>query len=349
MNIIVRELKLFTRSGGWLMAILMALVTVFTIGLAVSGEMHSIPIGISGDKSYSSVFIDKFNTEEFNPIIIDSANVNSLLTQGTIRSAITCTQISPDEYEVIIYIDVTDQVLKEQMKHLITSYIYEVLNPEQIAFIVTVHEEFSGKTFFSYFGPGVIGLAILTGGLFGASETVLREKDSKTLENVILSGFGATRFITEKVISFMISMSVISILCIILVFILGTGIPSIGGLIALILVVILGELIFVSLGVALSTFCPNEEVSGEMLAMIMLPFMFISGAFFTIYQMNPLIIPVAKLNPLTVLIDALRAILLKGAFINDLIIPLIYLATIGLLIFISAVLLMYRIIKNIQN
>ena len=49
----------------------------------------------------------------------------------------------------------------------------------------------------------------------------------------------------------------------------------------------------------------------------MFPLMFISGAFYSVYSMSPLVIPIAQLNPVTIGQNLFTTILLKnGNFID---------------------------------
>lgn len=349
MKIIKRELKLFSRSGGWLMAIIFPVIIVLTIGLAISGSLSGIPIAIVGDNDVTDSFLEsmKENSKFSISEKVESFNIEDSMKQGRFRAAIKVINTSM-QLDVTIYLDVTDQTVKEQLEYLIITDVYNSFGKYGEILTINIVELYSNKDFFAYITPGVLALSILSGGLFGASETILKEKDSKTLENVILSNFNPVRFIAEKIISFMVTMSIISIMCFLLI-VSFTGIPTFEGMIGLIIIVILAEFIFVSLGITLSTFVPNEEVSGEMLAVVQFPMMFISGSLFSIYQMNPIVVPIAGLNPLTHIVEAFKALLLKSATFTDVLGTIFYLIGIGSCIFFIAVILMYRTIKKIQN
>ena len=49
MNTIMVELYRFRRNLGWIVAIIFPAVVVFTVGLAISPDVHHIPIALQGD------------------------------------------------------------------------------------------------------------------------------------------------------------------------------------------------------------------------------------------------------------------------------------------------------------
>ena len=63
MKIVERELKLFVRSGAWITAILFAFIMVFCIGLALTGTINNVPIGISADIDDKESLINKFSDD----------------------------------------------------------------------------------------------------------------------------------------------------------------------------------------------------------------------------------------------------------------------------------------------
>ena len=54
MNVMLRELKLFKRSGSWYMFILTPVIIVFCISLAISGTVHEIPVGVASSNQQTS-------------------------------------------------------------------------------------------------------------------------------------------------------------------------------------------------------------------------------------------------------------------------------------------------------
>lgn len=348
MNVIKKEILSFTRNGGWVVSIIFALVMVITVGLAISGSIHHIPVGVSGTNSVvTTPIVDRFEDDDQITVSQHSySDLLGLIQKGSLRAGVHINPLSQSKLSVTILIDSTDSTIKNQLSNLLTSIVYELYGVYGEGLTVEVVELYGGKDFLSYVAPGVLALSVLGAGLFGTSETILQEKDKKTLENVIVTGFNPLRFLTEKILSMVVCISVISAICLVLVFAV-TGVPSVEGILSIIVVLLVGEFLFISLGVGLSAFIPNEQVSGVIISLVELPMMFMSGVFFSIYQMNELVIPIANLNPLTHFIEMIRGLTLKQASLVDIVDPLLILGIIGILTFGISTCMMYITVKKV--
>ena len=110
-------------------------------------------------------------------------------------------------------------------------------------------------------------------------------------------------------------------------------IPMYGSYLNLLLIFILGSISMISIGLLVAARTASEEFAGGVLNLISWPMMFLSGVWFSLEGIHPLLQKVALLFPLTHLINGARAIMLDGAGFVD-IAP--YLLT---LIIMSAILL----------
>jgi len=139
------------------------------------------------------------------------------------------------------------------------------------------------------------------------------------------------------------------VLTFILVVILSGFIPTIPEMLIAFLIMLLSAFIFIAFGITLSTYFPNRDVAGVTSGTILFPIIFISGAFLSIYSMVSFIIPVAQINPVTICIESLKTILLRGGTLSDIYVNLILLGAIGLLLFSFAVYRMNKTINAIQK
>ena len=168
----------------------------------------------------------------------------------------------------------------------------------------------------------------------------------KTLDNIITSPTSPTRFISEKIAANTITMGITSAITAALTLALGADIPNI---IAALVLLLIAQITFISMGVAVSAFTPNQQVSGEINAVIMFPMMFFSGTFFSIYMMDPLIQNFGLINPLTYLNEAWRTLLLKGGTLEDILFPLLVLSVSALISTSIAIGLMWRLTTGMQK
>jgi ABC-2 type transport system permease protein len=91
------------------------------------------------------------------------------------------------------------------------------------------------------------------------------------------------------------------------------GLQMFGSYMTLFIVVIIGSAIFLAIGFAIAGWAKNEDQAAPVANLISLPMMFLSGVFFPREAMPDFLAGVTALLPLTYVIEALRAIVNRGA------------------------------------
>ena len=99
----------------------------------------------------------------------------------------------------------------------------------------------------------------------------------------------------------------------------------------------------------MSGLVPNSEVAGALGGTIMFPLMFISGVFYSVYSMSPLVIPIAQLNPVTIGQNLFTIIILKGGTFSNVLPYLILLTGFGIILFILANFFVYCVTTSIKS
>ena len=97
--------------------------------------------------------------------------------------------------------------------------------------------------------------------------------------------------------------------------ILGTRME--GNYLTLLLVAALGAISLVSMGLVVAARVTSEELAGGLLNLINWPMMLMSGVWFSLEGASPLVQNLAKIFPLTHILDAARAIIFDGATLID--------------------------------
>ncbi len=340
-NTITSELLKFKRNFGWIMIILFPIIIVFTVGLAISPDVHNVPIALKGESALMNTLEDALDKNQF--AIVHPSDLEEGFRRGNVRVAVIGENLSGVLY-FHVHLDASEQSIKQQSRYSLEATIRSVYAKYilEIEFI----EKYGGKSTFAYFAPGVLALAIFMGGLFGASETILSEREQGTLDHVITSPTSPTRFIMEKIFAYVITMGAGSVLTAVLILFLGTNIPD---LFTSILLILISQLAFVSLGVMVSALVPNSQVIGEVNAVIMFPIMFFSGTFFSLYMMDPLIQNLSIMNPLRHLNEVWKTLLLKNGTFEDAIFPLVILIIYAAIFTIIGIGLMWRLTKGMQE
>jgi ABC-2 type transport system permease protein len=174
-------------------------------------------------------------------------------------------------------------------------------------------EEIEGKAirYVDWLTPGVIGINMMFSALFGVGYVLVRYRKSGVLKRLKATPIKAWEFLLAQVLSRFVLISVTTTL----IFsgaILLLDIPVNGSIWLLALVMSLGTLCLISLGLIVAARVSSEELAGGLLNMMTWPMMFLSGVWFSLEGLNPLLQKASLLLPLTHMVSATRAIMIDG-------------------------------------
>ena len=159
--------------------------------------------------------------------------------------------------------------------------------------------------------PGILGMALMQLGLFGAVPLVAQR------EKLILKRLGATPLPRWTLVgSNVVLRLLIGIGQAVLIMGIGVvafGVTVLGSLWLMAGIVVLGALTFISIGYGIASFARTEEAANGIVQVIQFPMMFLSGVFFPLEIMPSMLRPVAAVLPLTYLGDALRQVMVGGS------------------------------------
>jgi ABC-type multidrug transport system permease subunit len=173
--------------------------------------------------------------------------------------------------------------------------------------------------------PGILGMNMMFSCLFGVGYVVLRYRKSGFLKRLNATPLSAFEFLTAQVLSRLA-------LTMLVTFILYVGVASImhfhsAGSIGLLLVIgVLGALSLIALGLTIASRFSSEELVGGLLNLLTWPMMLLSGIWFSLEGSPQWVQAIAKVFPLTHVLDAARAVMLDGAGLAQIAPHLAYLA-----------------------
>jgi len=229
---------------------------------------------------------------------------------------------------------VSDQIAKEFLETGNLNINSEfVLNPiaSQLESVVS-----GGGSTFDFVAPGFIALNVMASGLTALGVALARERESGTLDGILMSPISRTSIILGKTISHSIrNILQGGVTIIIAVLLFGITIRGNPILIA-----------FLGFGIVATAVTKEQESAQLVLGLIQFPMMFLSGVLFPIEQMPSLLQTVSKILPLTYAVEALRKVMILGAGIEDVILPLTILIILGTITMILGVPLFEKAIKK---
>jgi len=185
--------------------------------------------------------------------------------------------------------------------------------------------------------PSMIGLILQTVTSTLSASAIVRERENGTIEQLIVTPVRAWELLVGKLFPY----TVIAFIDVLEILILGTlwfHVPirgSIGLLLALTALFLITSL---SLGLLISTAARTQREAQTLGMIIQLPSMFLSGFFFPIAAMPPVLQALSALVPLKYFMIIIKAIVLKGAGLQLLmseVWPLIVFALVTMLLAVS--------------
>jgi ABC-2 type transport system permease protein len=281
-------------------------------------------------------------------IVVPHNFSSSILNQTQARMLILTDPSNPTiaqgitQYLSNVVILIADQFSRE----LITSQM--PIDPNFLLYPITLNVETivpGGGSSFDFVAPGFIAMNVMMSGLTALGAALARERESGTLAGVLMAPIARTAIILGKTISFTIRnlfQGAITITMAILIF----GITIRGNPLLIAGILVIGTVSFLGLGIVATAITKEQESAQLILGLLQFPMMFLSGVLFPIEQMPSFLQSVSKVLPLTYAVDALRKVMILGAGIDAVILPIIILIALGIVTMTLGVPLFDRAVKR---
>ena len=188
----------------------------------------------------------------------------------------------------------------------------------------------------NFFLPGVIGLLISLITVILTSMSIVKERETGTIEQIIVSPIKPVELIAGKTIPFII-IGFVDIFIITIVAIAWFNVPFNGSFVFLLFSSFLYILSTIAVGLFISTISKTQQQAMLSFFLFFMPAILLSGFIFPIYSMPESIQAVTYVNPLRYFMTIIRGVFLKGVGLKALWKDISALLLIGItLIFLSA-------------
>ena len=181
--------------------------------------------------------------------------------------------------------------------------------------------------------PGLVGFSILVPPMFSLVNISSEYKRVKLFKQLSLTPLTKMEWLSSKVLFYTL-LSIASFLLMATVGILAFGAHIVFSL-WLIPFLILGPMLFSSLGMLVGTVSKSTETAGVVGNIITFPMMFLSGTFFPITLMPQYLQSFAHILPLFYIIDGLNSVMIYSNYVEATI-DLVVVAVITIIIFVAA-------------
>jgi ABC transporter DrrB family efflux protein len=177
--------------------------------------------------------------------------------------------------------------------------------------VVDAPETRPGNRYIDFLLPGLIGMNLVGGGLFGIGFVIVEMRVRKLFKRLLATPMDRHDFL----LSLLIARLAFLIPEMTMLFVLGYlwGVPIYGNPLALVVIILVGVATFDALGLLVACRTEKMETVSGLVNLVMLPMYLLSGTFFSSKRFPDWAQPFIQALPLTQVNDALREVMLEGA------------------------------------
>lgn len=173
-----------------------------------------------------------------------------------------------------------------------------------------------GGRYVDFLVPGLLGMGVMGGGLWGLGFVIVDMRIRKLLKRFLATPMRKSEFLLSLMISrFAFLIPEVAILLLFAYF--AFDVRIMGSLWEVILVILIGATAFSGLGLLIASRAKTIEAVSGLMNLVMVPMWTMSGIFFSSSRLPDAMQPFVKMLPMTLLLDALRPIMLEGASITQ--------------------------------
>ncbi len=189
--------------------------------------------------------------------------------------------------------------------------------------------------FFDFLLPGILAMTVMNSGLNGLTWVVTEYRTRLVLKRVLATPVHPMAFIGGLVARYATTNLVqLAVIALVAVWVFDAVI--VGSLLTLLTLAILGTLVFVGMGLAISTASRTPESANLLGSVLSFPMMFLAGTFWPREFMPKFMQPLIAALPLTPLVETMRAVAARGESLGPYLPTLAYLGAWGVVSFIVA-------------
>lgn len=321
-------LHIFRDARTMMILFLIPVFQILIFGYVIKNEIRDAKVAVfdlSSDNSSKAIInrLDAAQDIEVVKHLTDYSQIDEVFRRGEAKAVLV---IEPNFAEnllrekkahVQIVLDASDpnmaSILNSYISAIINNYIKENYGAQVIPVSVEPKMWFNENQTSAYmFVPGTMALILMVITALMSSVSIVREKESGTMEILLVSPLRPVQIILGKLAPYAL-LSVVNAISIILIGNLVFGVPVLGSWLLLIVTGFIFILMALSLGLMISTLT-NRQETAMFISMfgLLLPTMLLSGFIFPIENMPVFLQYISYIVPAKYFLIAIKSIMLKG-------------------------------------
>ena len=311
--------------------VLIGLPTMLIVlfGFAISTEIRNVNIGVCApDKDVSIArLVDKIDRSgyfTFRGWYASAVDVDQAMKKGEIDAALVFSEdfssslMSAEGAEISVVTDAVNPNNASMEVMYLTNIVYgyffsDTDSMRQSPLVPNLRMLYNPQLRSSYnFVPGIMGLILLLVCALMTSVSIVREKETGTMEVLLVSPVKPIGIVFAKMIPyFVISCMVLVITLLLTIFVL--KVPVEGSFFWMILVSLLYIILSLGIGLLVSSLVKTQIIATLIIGMVFLvPVMMMSGMLYPIESMPYVFQLIAQVIPAKWYIEAIRKIMIEG-------------------------------------
>jgi len=322
----------------------MPVVQMFIFGYAINMDTRNIEVTII-DQSRTPASRDLARAFEGSTYFtvryaeIDPARADDLFQQGRAKAVLVIPHdfagrlAQPLPVAVQVLIDASDSNTAQVVRNYIDAVVLGhnasrgLAAPFDIKAAIKYNPSLESTHFFV---PGLVAMIMMMISALLTSITIAREKETGTMEQILVSPVRPVEIIVGKVVPYIL-LAFIDAVIILLVAYFWFKVPIAGSIVLLMFAFLLYVFVALSFGLLISTAAHTQQVA-MMVALIvsLLPTIMLSGFIFPIASMPNVLQVVTYIVPARYFLPIIRGVMLKGSTLAEIWMPLVVLAGFGI-------------------
>lgn len=198
------------------------------------------------------------------------------------------------------------------LKQVFNQINYKIVGATEIFTFKTQSISNRALSYIDFLIPGIIALSIMQMGLMSIIFTIVGYREKGILKRLQITPIKSFEFTFSQVLTRLL-ISLIQVTLLILIAVFAFGVNIVGNYGIILLLTMMGAMVFIAIGLAISSIAKTQDTAAPLANIIMMPMMFLGNVFFPVDTMPDLLQKVVQYLPLNYLSHSLREVMINNA------------------------------------